>query len=62
MFLLANASVKGLSRHTGLTLPPWLPYIASVLLKAGYNIAAIDFNVSGFDPIRVRRVLKGEAP
>ncbi len=39
-----------------------LAYIASVLLRAGYSVSAIDFNISGFNPLRVKRILERETP
>jgi len=60
--LLVNAPVKGMSRHASLTPPLGLSYIAAVLLKAGYDVSAIDLNVSGFDHSRVRWILERETP
>ena len=60
--LLVNAPVKRRSEHFSQTPPLGLSYIAAVLLDNGYDVSAIDFNVSGFNPIRVRRVLEREAP
>ena len=60
--LLINAPVKMMSKHASLTLPLGLAYIASVLIKAGYRVSAIDFNVSGFDSLRLERILKRGSP
>ncbi len=60
--LLVAAAVKGSSSRARLAPPLGLAYIASVLLKAGYNISAIDFNISGFDPLRVKKILERDAP
>ena len=60
--LLVNAPVKKMSRHAGLAPPLGLAYIASVLLRAGYNISAIDFNISDLDLPRVKKILEREAP
>jgi len=60
--LLVNASVKKMNRHARKTPPLGLAYIAAVLIGAGYSISAIDFNVSGFDPLRLKRILERESP
>ena len=60
--LLMNAPVKGQSRHACLTPPLGLSYIAAVLLEAGYEVSALDCNVSGFDAARVRRIIETERP
>jgi len=60
--LLINAPVKKMSRHASLSPPLGLAYIASVLIGAGYSVSAIDFNVSGSNPLRLKRLLEREAP
>ena len=55
--LLINAPVKRMSKHASLTPPLGLAYIAAILIRAGYRVSAIDFNVSGFDPNRLKRAL-----
>lgn len=60
--LLVNAPVKRRSEHARLNPPLGLAYMASVLIRAGYNVSAIDFNVSGFNPLLVKTILKKEAP
>ena len=52
--LLVNAPVKTRSKHARLNPPLGLAYIASVLLKNGYRVAAEDFNVTGFNPFAPR--------
>ena len=60
--LLANASTKVRSQHASLNPPLGLAYIASVLLEHGYNTSAIDFNVTGFSPKILQRILEDEQP
>lgn len=60
--LLVNAPVKMASKHSSLTPPLGLSYIASVLLKSGYNVSAVDFNISGSDTSSMKRVLERESP
>lgn len=60
--LLINASVKERSRHASLNPPLGLAYIASMLLKHGYNTFAIDFNISGFNPRVLKNILEKESP
>ena len=60
--LLVNAPVKMASKHSSLTPPLGLSYIASVLLKSGYDVSAVDFNISGSDTSSMKRVLERESP
>lgn len=60
--LLVNAPVKGVSRHAGLEPPLGLAYIASVLLANGYTVSAVDFNVTGFNPMLLEGILKKDKP
>jgi len=52
--LLVNAPVKRKSRHTKLTPPLGLLYIATVLRTAGYSVRIIDLNLEGVDLAQVR--------
>jgi len=60
--LLINSALNKRTRHARSTPPLGLGYIASVLLGRGYNVAAIDFNVSGFSPLVLERTLMGSKP
>ncbi|HLC23224.1 MAG TPA: radical SAM protein [Dehalococcoidia bacterium] len=60
--LLVNAPVKMMSQHAGKSPPLGLSYIASVLLRAEYDISARDFNIVGFHPHLLRRILERESP
>ena len=60
--LLVNAPEKKRSEHAGQNPPLGLAYIAAVLLRAGYNISAIDFNISDFDPLVLERILEKDMP
>lgn len=60
--LLVNAPVKTRSKHARLNPPLGLAYIASVLLKNGYRVAAEDFNVTGFNPVRAEKILENSGP
>lgn len=60
--LLVNASVKARSRHSRLSPPLGLSYIASVLLMNGYRVTAEDCNLTDFNPTRMRRLLEERAP
>ncbi len=60
--LLVNAPTPSLSKHAGLAPPLGLAYIAAVLLRAGYSVSAIDFNVSGFHPRLLKGILERETP
>ncbi len=60
--LLVNAPAKRISKHAKLNPPLGLAYIASVLLQAGYDVSAIDFNVGDFNPVRLIKVLEDRAP
>ena len=60
--LLVNAQLKVLTRHASASPPLGLAYIASVLLDNGYDVSAIDFNISGFNPLRTKRVLERDNP
>jgi len=60
--LLVNASVKKKSKHASLTPPLGLAYIAAILIRAGYSISTIDFNVSGLDINRLKRAMERGNP
>lgn len=42
--------------------PLGLGYIAAVLMRHGYEVAALDLNPMGWQPARVRSVLEHEQP
>ena len=46
--LLVNASVKTRSRHSRLSPPLGLAYIGAGLLQHGYNVTAVDCNLTDF--------------
>lgn len=58
--LLVNASPKIMTVHARLTPPLGLAYIASVLINAGYDVSAIDFNVSSLNLLE--KLLEKEPP
>jgi radical SAM superfamily enzyme YgiQ (UPF0313 family) len=60
--LLVNASVKEINRHAGLEPPLGLAYIASVLRENGYDVSAVDFNITGFNPIVLKGIIKIDNP
>ncbi len=60
--LLVNAPVKNVSSHAGLNPPLGLAYIASVLRRARYRVAALDFNLTGFSPQLLENSLRREQP
>ena len=62
--LLVKAPIKNprISRQYWSNPPLILGYIASVLMKEGYRVSAVDFNVSGLNPLRVRNIVKTEQP
>ena len=62
--LLIEAPVKdpNVSRQHWSSPPLDLAYMASVLMKEGYQVAAVDLNISGFNPVRVKRIIKSEKP
>lgn len=60
--LLVNASVKKLSAHARLNPPLGLGYIAAVLRKNKYRVSAIDFNLSGFNPLLLEGIIQRERP
>ena len=60
--LLVSAPTPSLSSHAGQAPPLGLSYIAAVLIKAGYDVSVMDFNVSGFHPRLVKGILERETP
>ena len=62
--LLIEAPIKdpSISRQYWSNPPLILGYIASVLMKEDYQVSAVDFNVSGLNPVRVRNIVKSEQP
>ncbi|MDI6872595.1 MAG: radical SAM protein [Bacillota bacterium] len=60
--VLINSPVRRRSPHSRLAPPLGLAYIASVLLMEGYEVSAVDFNVSGLNLNRVDRLVEVEKP
>ena len=65
--LLVEAPLKRpiLDRHPWASPPMVLTYIASVLMREGYRVSAVDFNVgsiSCLNPERVRKIIEVEKP
>jgi len=60
--LLANAPVDKRTKHSRLSPPLGLGYVAAVLLKNGYSVSAEDFNVSTFTPGRAAGILRQRSP
>ena len=60
--LLINSSDKDKSSQAGQSPPLGLAYIASVLLAHGYRVSVIDFNVNGFNPVLLERIITKERP
>ncbi len=58
--LLINSPVRNaaVDRHASLNPPLGLAYIAAVLLENGYTVTAMDLNVSGMNPRRVRMIIE----
>lgn len=58
--LLVNAPVRRVTAdwHAGLSLPLGLAYIAATLQKHDYRVRVVDFNVSGFNPARLRSMIE----
>ncbi len=59
---LANASVKLKSKHSRLSPPLGLAYIAAVLQKNGYSVTAQDFNCMTTDPNKLATMLEQWSP
>lgn len=60
--ILFNAPVPVRSRHSRLTPPLGLGYVAAALMRAGYHVSALDFNVSGFNLRRVENIIAWGKP
>jgi anaerobic magnesium-protoporphyrin IX monomethyl ester cyclase len=60
--ILFNAPVKFRSRHSRLTPPLGLGYLASALMRVGYRVSALDFNVSGLNLRRVENIIEWGKP
>lgn len=62
--LLINSPVRNAFKdgHAGLSPPLGIAYIAAVLLEKGYHVAALDLNLNGMNPARVRRIMQEEDP
>jgi anaerobic magnesium-protoporphyrin IX monomethyl ester cyclase len=60
--ILFNAPVKLRSRHSRLTPPLGLGYLAAALMRAGYQVSALDFNVSGLNLRRVENIIEWGKP
>lgn len=60
--LLASAGVKIKSKHSRLSPPLGLAYIAAVLQQHGYGVTAQDFNFMTDDPHHMRIILQQWSP
>ena len=60
--VLFNAPVVIRSSHSRLTPPLGLAYLAAALMRAGYGVSALDFNVSGLNLRRVENVVEWGKP
>ncbi len=60
--VLFNAPVVIRSPHSRLAPPLGLAYLASALMRAGYGVSAIDFNVSGQNLQRVEKIVEWDNP
>lgn len=60
--VLINAPVVRKTPHASLSPPLGLGYIASTLIQAGYEVKAIDFNISGMNLQRVDRMVEFDQP
>jgi len=62
--LLVQAPLKNprISKQYWSNPPLILGYIASVLMKEDYQVSAVDFNISGLNPIRAGNIIKSEQP
>ena len=57
-----NAPVEGRGRHSSLTPPLGLSYVAAVLIRAGYDVSALDLCLNGFDKHGLRCMLEKGRP
>ncbi|MHB1018158.1 MAG: B12-binding domain-containing radical SAM protein [Coriobacteriia bacterium] len=62
--LLINAPVRRTRSdwHAGLSLPLGLAYIGATLLQHHFGVRILDFNVSGFNALRLRRAIESQDP
>ena len=60
--LLINARLKEVTQHACLSLPLGLSYMGAVLGKAGYDISAIDLNVTPMDNTQITQTIERKSP
>jgi hypothetical protein len=60
--LLVNAPLSEITEHARVTLPLGLAYIGAVLRGAGYDVSAIDLNVTPLDNVQIAQVIKRTLP
>lgn len=60
--LLLQAPVANLSPHARLSPPLGLAYVAQHLLDEGHDVEIVDFNLTGFNPARMRATLARVRP
>jgi anaerobic magnesium-protoporphyrin IX monomethyl ester cyclase len=60
--ILFNAPVKSRTRHSRLTPPLGLGYIAASIMRAVYQVSALDFNVSGLNLRRIENIIQWGKP
>jgi radical SAM superfamily enzyme YgiQ (UPF0313 family) len=59
---LVNARLRELTRHAAKMPPLGLAYIAAVLHSRGYEVAAIDLNVTPFEQQQILNTIKDLSP
>jgi anaerobic magnesium-protoporphyrin IX monomethyl ester cyclase len=60
--LLVNSRLKEVTQHACLSLPLGLAYIGAVLQGAGYDVSAIDLNVTPVDDAQITRLIERASP
>jgi anaerobic magnesium-protoporphyrin IX monomethyl ester cyclase len=60
--VLFNAPVIIRSPHSRLAPPLGLAYVAAALMRAGFGVSALDFNVSGLNLRRIENGVERDRP
>jgi radical SAM superfamily enzyme YgiQ (UPF0313 family) len=60
--LLVNVSLNKVIAYAAMTLPVGLAYLGAVLREAGYDVSAVDLNVTPMDDVQIKKTIEKSSP